>query len=146
MDTPIKLFVATKAFIYNQNRVLLVRESAKYVDGSNPERWDVPGGRIEPGQRFDESLRREVKEETGLEVEIGSPFHVDEWRPQVRGEQWQIVGVFFECTSAGDTVTLGLDHNKYEWIDPKDYSKYNLTAGARSAFEALQKTKSQEDE
>jgi len=86
-----KLFVATKAFIVYKGKVLLLKESAKYSDGTNAERFDVVGGRIEPGQRFDESLLREIKEETGLEVEIGRPFFVNEWRPIVRGEKWQVV-------------------------------------------------------
>lgn len=86
-----KLFVATKAFILYDGKVLLLKESSKYQDGTNAERFDIVGGRVEPGQRFDESLLREIKEETGLDVEIGRPFFVNEWRPIVRGEQWQIV-------------------------------------------------------
>ena len=62
-----KLFVATKAFIEYEGKILILQESGKYVDGTNVGRYDVPGGRVEPGQRFDESLRREIKEETGLE-------------------------------------------------------------------------------
>src|SRR3989344_8134095 len=113
----IKLFVATKAFIVNdKGKVLLVRESSKYKDGSNAGKLDIVGGRVEPGQRFDDSLKREVKEETGLEVKIGKPFFVNEWRPVVRGEQWQIVGIFFACTTTTDTVTLSQDHDAYEWI------------------------------
>ena len=51
-----KLFVATKAFIVNNGRVLLVRESAQYKDGANAGKFDIVGGRVETGQRFDESL------------------------------------------------------------------------------------------
>lgn len=82
-----KMFVATKAFIINNGRVLLLKESSKYTDGSNAGKFDVVGGRVEPGQRFDESLLREIKEETGLSVRLGRPFFVNEWRPKVRGEQ-----------------------------------------------------------
>ena len=92
----IKLFVATKAFIVNDGKVLLVRESNKYKDGANEGRYDVVGGRVNPEQRFDDGLIREINEETGLNVKIGKPFFVNEWRPVVRGEKWQIVGVFFE--------------------------------------------------
>ena len=90
-----KIFVATKAFIIHDGKVLLLKESSAYTDGSNVGKFDVVGGRVQPGQRFDESLIREIKEETGLHVTIGRPFFVNEWRPIVRGEQWQIVGTFF---------------------------------------------------
>lgn len=82
-----KIFTATKAFISYEGKILILRESPQYQDGTNSGRYDVPGGRIVPGQRWDESLLREIKEETGLEVRIGRPFHVDEWRPQVNGEK-----------------------------------------------------------
>ncbi len=78
-----KFFIATKAFIVRDRKVLIVRESSKYQDGTNAAKYDVVGGRLTPGERFDESLRREVKEETGLEVKIGKPFFVNEWRSVV---------------------------------------------------------------
>ena len=136
----IKLFTATKAFIRHEGKVLILRESAKYGDGSNAGRYDVPGGRIEPGQRFDESLRREIAEETGLTVAIGRPFFVNEWRPVVRGEQWQIVGTFFACDAASPAVTLGEDHDEFLWIDPAKYADYPLIENLRPAFEAYLKT------
>ena len=113
---------------------MLLKESTKYTDGANAGRFDVAGGRIKPGQRFDESLIREIKEETGLSVRIGRPFFVNEWRPVVRGEQWQIVGTFFECFANSDKVVLREDHNKYIWIDPPEYKKYNLIDNLIPAF------------
>src|SRR5258708_20961101 len=83
----IKLFVATKAFIVYNGKVLILQESNKYTDVSNEGKFDVVGGRIVPGERFDESLLREIEEETGLEVKIGKPFFVNEWRPVVKNER-----------------------------------------------------------
>lgn len=136
-----RLFVATKAFIEYEGKILILQESGKYVDGTNVGRYDVPGGRVEPGQRFDESLRREIQEETGLEVEIKEPFHVGEWRPQVRGEQWQIVGIFFSCKATSNAVVLGEDHSSFEWINPQAYATYNLIENLKPAFEAYIKGK-----
>ncbi|MBI2623850.1 MAG: NUDIX domain-containing protein [Candidatus Liptonbacteria bacterium] len=156
-----KLFIATKAFIVRNpvnpaeaghgasGKVLIVRESNKYEEGTNAAKFDVPGGRLTPGERFDGSLRREVKEETGLEVKIGKPFFVNEWRPVVKGEQWQVVGIFFECTLKSDfseksdfpkltdaKVILSGDHDAFEWILPEEYAKYPLIENLKVAFEA----------
>jgi len=57
-----KLFVATKAFIVFNGKVLLIKESDNYAEGTNTGKFDVVGGRVELGQRFDESLLREIKE------------------------------------------------------------------------------------
>lgn len=134
--TDIRVFVATKAFIIHEGKVLLLREASAYKDGSNAGRFDVVWGRVEPGQRFDESLLREVQEETGLKIKIGRPFFVNEWRPVVRGEQWQIVGTFFECFAESDTVILSKDHAEYLRIDPKDYQKYDLIPNLIPVFES----------
>ncbi len=136
-----QIFVATKAFIIYRGKVLILRESSKYEDGSNVLKFDVPGGRLQPGQRFDKSLLREIKEETGLNVKMGRPFFVNEWRPVVRDEQWQIVGTFFICEANSDDVSLSQDHDMYEWINPEDHSKYNLIDNLHPAFEAYLKDK-----
>src|SRR3989338_5321969 len=116
-----KLFVATKAFINFRGKILILRESNTYTDGTNAEKYDVAGGRLTPGEKFNDALQREIKEETGLDVDIGKPFHIGEWRPVVRGEQWQVVGIFFECFAKSEEVILSEDHDGYEWIDPKHY-------------------------
>ena len=131
-----KLFVATKAFIVHNGKVLILRESSNYQDGTNAGRFDIVGGRLTPGERFDESLVREIKEETGLAVRLGRPFFCNEWRPVVRGEQWQVVGTFFECFADSGSVVLSGDHQEHQWIDPKDYMKYPLIENLHPAFEA----------
>src|SRR3989344_4507478 len=158
----IKLSPATKAFIVYDQKVLLLKESAKYEDGMNAGKFDVVGGRVKPGQRFDKSLIREIQEEIGLIARIGNPFFVNEWRPvvngikpqsklwtqntdsslqqavgyydKIKGEPWQIVGIFFECFADTDKVVLSKDHEEYIWIDPKEYKKYNLIDGLIPAF------------
>ncbi len=136
MDDNIKLFVATKSLITYQGKVLILRESTKYTDGSNVGKYDVVGGRVKPGQEFDESLKREVAEETGLTVEIGKPFYVGEWRPIVNREQWQIIGIFFECKSTSEIVSLSEDHDDYQWIDPNRFEEYPLIENLQNAFKA----------
>ena len=135
-----KLFVAMKAFIIHNGKVLILKESSNYKDGSNIGRYDIVGGRIKPGQHFKESLLREIKEETGLDVTIGKPFFVNEWRPSVNGENWHIVGTFFECHTNSDSIILSEDHEEYIWISPEKYTNYNIIPNLHPAFqEFLQK-------
>lgn len=134
-----QLFVATKAFILCEGKVLVLRESSQYADGTNAGKFDVPGGRLKPGERFDEALRREVLEETGLEVTIGAPVYVGEWRPVVKGEAWQIVGIFFLCTTSSVEVRLSSDHMEAIWVDPAKLEGVELIGNLIPAFEALSK-------
>lgn len=118
--------IACKAVIINQNKVLILREAATYKDGTNIGRYHLPGGRIESGEPFMKGLQREVKEETGLEITAGAPLFVGEWFPVIRGVQNHIVAIFFVCNATSTDVRLSEEHDKYEWIDPKAYSKYDL--------------------
>jgi 8-oxo-dGTP diphosphatase len=131
-----KLFVATKAFINFDGKILILRESNQYIEGTNSGFFDVVGGRMSPGEQFDHCLIREVKEETGLDVKMGRPFFVSEWRPIVKEEEWQVVGMFFECFVTSDEVALGTDHSEYKWIEPKNYQNEHLIPKLYTAFEA----------
>lgn len=119
----------------HEGKVLLLRESHRYEDGTNKGKFDVIGGRVTPGERYDSCLKREIHEETHLDVTIGSPFAVNEWRPVVKGEQWQVVGIFFECIAENDIVLLSTDHDEYVWIDPKAHAAYELIPGLEKLFE-----------
>jgi ADP-ribose pyrophosphatase YjhB (NUDIX family) len=127
MQDQIILFVAQKAIIVNQNKILILREAESYKDSANIGKWGVPGGRIKPGEHIVEALKREVFEESGLDIVVDIPLHVDEWFPQVRGEQWQIVATFRLCQLKGsDHVTLSDEHDSFEWIGEDDIEKFNL--------------------
>lgn len=126
--------VAMKAFVIYNKKVLLLRESLKY-ESPNIGRWDVPGGRVKPGERFDQGLIREVKEETDLEIKLDKPFSVREWRPITRGIEHQIIGTFIECFTDSDEVILSRDHDKHKWINPKDYKNYDLVGVLPQVFE-----------
>ncbi len=125
MNTP-TLRVAAKACIINDDgRVLIVREAVS-KDTTQVGKWGLPGGRLEPGESFTDGLQREVREETGLQVTIGKPLYVGEWRPVIRGVPHQIIAIFMVCQSKSDDVQLSDEHDKYEWIVPGERSKFTI--------------------
>ena len=63
-----ELQVGTKVFIPNSAGKFLILKRAKPYTGETFCRWDIPGGRIKPGETQLEALRREVTEETGLQL------------------------------------------------------------------------------
>jgi 8-oxo-dGTP diphosphatase len=119
--------VATKAVIADETgRLLLLREAKTYADGTNIGKYHFPGGRLEPGEVYQDGLRREVMEETGLSIEIGKPLYVGEWHPNIRGVVHQIVAIFFVCTSLGRDVRLSSEHDDYIWLDPSETDNYPI--------------------
>jgi 8-oxo-dGTP diphosphatase len=54
-------------------RILLTQ---RREDQPMPLYWELPGGKIEPGESPDEALRREIREELGIEITVGAIFDV----------------------------------------------------------------------
>ena len=96
------LFFAQKAFVVRNDQLLVVQKSNDDPDQAGY--WEVPGGRMAFGEDVDEQLRREVREEVGIDVEVGAPFYVWQWmikRPEASGEihHMQIVAVARLCST-----------------------------------------------
>ena len=109
--------VAVKAVIRNSdNRFLIVREG---------DRWQGVGGRLEKGEKLEDGLRRETKEETGItELEVGKVIHVDEWFSKPEGELKHIVALFFLCNVKSDDVVLSEEHQEFAWVLSSELDKY----------------------
>jgi 8-oxo-dGTP pyrophosphatase MutT (NUDIX family) len=134
------LQIAAKALLINkQGKLLILRESASHDTNTQAGHWQLPGGRVEPGESFFEGLSREVLEETGLCCEIGKPILVGEWHPVITG---QIIGVFMQASVTSGKARLSDEHDELCWIDPKDWADYDIIvpdkdAAARYAEELL---------
>jgi len=110
--------IAFKAVIVNQqNQVLVLREATTYDEGTNTGKYHFPGGRLEPGENWQDGLRREVLEETGFNnITIGKPLFVGEWRPVIKGVQNQIIALFVICTAPNEVVKLSEEHDAFKWL------------------------------
>jgi 8-oxo-dGTP diphosphatase len=128
--------IACKAAIRYNDKLLILREAPTNEDGTNIGKYQLPGGRIEAGEPFMDGLKREIFEETGLNTTIGAPFYVGEWFPNIRGIQNHIVAIFFECEAVSDQVMLSDEHDHHEWIDPREYTNYNLMSPEDKAIDA----------
>lgn len=126
MNSDIVQRIALKAVVVDgAGRALILREAATYEDGTNVGRYGLPGGRLELGEAWQDGLRREVAEETGLEVDILHPIYVGEWRPVIRGVQNQIVAVFLVCrVKDASAIQLSSEHDAFEWVTAATWQQH----------------------
>lgn len=132
-----KLAVGVKAFILNEEGKVLVLREAKYDEGTNEGKWDVPGGRIEPEETIFAGLNREVMEECGLEIEVGKFLNVQETFPVIKGEEFHIVRIFYQAKLKSGQVVLSSDHDKFEWISSADTEGKSFVSGIEETLSLL---------
>ncbi|MCX6901615.1 MAG: NUDIX domain-containing protein [Verrucomicrobia bacterium] len=118
-EKPFRL--AVRAVIRDeQGRCLLLRRSP--VNKGFVGQWEWPGGKADPGEAFDEALCREVREETGLEIELlGVVGAFDFEMPQVR-----VAMLCMEAKLAGGTLRLSEEHDAHEWVPAAEVPNRNL--------------------
>ena len=112
--------IAVKSFIVGEkNRLLMVKRHEK--DSHEPGAWEVPGGRLDLGENPFDGLKREVKEETGISIEILNPLRVHHF---TRADKQKITMITFLCRPLSKSVILSKEHTEYEWADiDKVFSK-----------------------
>lgn len=113
----ILLQVGVKVFLKNENKkyLLLKRFQERYPNVKNP--WDIPGGRIIPGTKLIENIKREVREETGLEI-FGEIKLVGA-QDIIRLPEKHIVRLTFTSSTKGTPVLDG-ESTEFKWLNQKE--------------------------
>jgi len=132
---PERPLVGVGAVIIERSRVLLVERGQPPQQGQ----WSLPGGLLEVGERLEEAVRREVREETGLEVEVLSLAGVFERIvPDAGGRpEYHYVLLDYLCRPCGGALRPSSDVTAAAWVSPVELPQYPLTAGPREFLEPL---------
>jgi len=107
-----KVDIRIAACILKDNKILMVRHKK-----GDEKYWLLPGGRIEYGETMIETLKRELVEETGLEISVGNLMFMSEAIP--KDNHRHIVNIFFEAEIIGGEIKLGDEEilDAVEFID-----------------------------
>ena len=125
-EYPSRPIVGVGAVVVDDGRVLLVRRAHEPLKGE----WSIPGGAVEVGETLETAVVREVREETGLEVEVGALIDVlDRIRPAPDGRTlYHYVLIDFVCRPAAGTLCCGSDASEAAWVRVADLPDYHLAA------------------
>jgi 8-oxo-dGTP diphosphatase len=118
----------TAAIIEKDGRVLIGRRKAGRFAG----RWEFPGGKIEPGETPESCLRRELREELGVEAQIGALFLSTEH--VYSHMSIELITYRVEVVS-GDFCLR--DHTEIRWAAPEELDTYDFPEADRAVIEKL---------
>lgn len=123
------------AGVITRNGKILILQRNKN-EGIYPNMWELPSGKKESLESSEDSLRREVKEETGLNIEVIMPFSVFDYQIKKQDEIRDSIQINFLVKPADDSeVKLSPEHQASAWIKKNEIDKYNLTQKTKKVLE-----------
>ena len=99
--------------------------------------WSIPGGLLEVGEKLVDGIRREVREETGLDVEPLYVFEIFERiMPDAEGKpEYHYVLIDYICRLNGGELSASSDVSSARWVAEQHLPEYRLTEGTRAVLE-----------
>ncbi|MCX8176381.1 MAG: NUDIX hydrolase [Candidatus Bathyarchaeota archaeon] len=128
--------VASSALVEKNGKILLVKRRFQ----PHPGWWALPGGVVEYGETVEETAIREIKEETGLNIEVKKLLGVYDLmvKNEFSGEiekQYTIVCFVCECKSGEEKLKPNYEVLDVRWFNPEDAKKLQLVSTTRRALE-----------
>jgi len=117
--------LAVSAGIFRDGKILLVRRAREPAKGI----YTFPGGRVEFGESLTEALTREVREETGLIIEIVGLAGYREYLPARTGGLGHFVILPFAARWVANDVALNDELDDAQWLVPGDLGHLSVTPG-----------------
>ena len=128
-EYPDRPLVGVGGVVVHRNRVLLIQRGGEPLRGE----WSIPGGVLELGETLEAAARRELKEETGLEVE---PLEVLKVFDRIMREgsrvRYHYVIVDYACRLKGGRLAPASDVLEARWVRRQDLPQYHLSKKATS--------------
>ena len=125
---PDRPYVGVGAVIVQGGQVLIVKRKYDPLAGQ----WSLPGGGVELGETLEDSVVREMREETGLDIEVGPVIEVfDRITRDSNGDvRYHFVLVDYLCWPAGGRLRAGSDVADAVFVHPSELEAYHLTTKA----------------
>jgi 8-oxo-dGTP diphosphatase len=126
-DFPDRPIVGVGAVIVKDGKAIIIKRANEPYRGQ----WSIPGGRVELGESLVDAVRREMKEETGLDVAVGPLIEVFERIQRQDGRvQHHFVIVDYLCTCVGGALCAGDDADDAVWVTSEQLTHYDIRDSA----------------
>jgi 8-oxo-dGTP diphosphatase len=130
---PPRPVVGVGAAIVRDEQVVLIKRKYEPLAGH----WSLPGGTLELGESLEAGVAREIREETGLDVDVGPVVEVfDRILLDASSKvQYHFVLIDYLCRPIGGTLQAGSDVDDAIWVDVRELGDYHITGKATAIIE-----------
>ena len=130
---PSRPLLGIGALIFDGGKLLIVERGKEPLKGF----WSLPGGILEVGETLRDGIRREVLEETGLDVEPQAVFEIFERiMPDAGGKtEYHYVLIDYLCKPVGGRLRAASDVSRVAWVSQQNLADYRLTEGTQAVVE-----------
>lgn len=127
--------VGCGAFIVNENNELLLQQRKKSPEAGY---WSIPGGRLELFETFKDAVKREVKEEIGVEVEVLDELGICDHIIKSENKHWVSPSFLCKITEGEPKIMEPTKHADMRWFK-LDNLPENITITTQNAIENYNK-------
>lgn len=114
-----QIIVAVKGIVYNNDKYLIIKRWSNDEVGAGT--WEMPGGKIEFGEKLEEALIRETKEETGLDISVEKLLYATQF---LSNPNRQVIIISYLCCADNTDVVLSEEHTDFLWITKNQFKDY----------------------
>lgn len=113
--------LSVRVFLTNdEGKILILKRSTD--SKTNPGKWELPGGKVDQGESFDQALIREVYEETQLKISLDHVVGVSEQNLHL----FRAVHIIMSGKIVKGELNLSSEHEGYAWVFFENLLEYEL--------------------
>ncbi len=113
----------------DSGEILIVKRHPK--SRTDPEMWELPGGKVEKGEHFADALVREIKEETNLDVNVGDFCEA----VQNDYSHKRTVQLMMYLDDVEGSVEISEEHTEYMWASIEKIESLELSSSLKKLLE-----------
>lgn len=132
-----RVLIVSRGLIHYKNKFLFIRRAPS--DTYAPNKWELPGGKLDEDETLEENLLRECKEEIGLGLKILRHDLLVTCEVSKSGKYngLPVITVAGLLNAKKDLVKLSTEHSEYKWLNLGEAKSLRLTESCRLVIKRI---------